>query len=258
MGEFYKKKNSNSIGILSDIGNTRDVNEDYVGFFSNEQVSIYIVADGMGGHNAGNVASKIAVESCIEYVKNLEDLSNLEEEFRNAIYYANKVVYEKSISSNNLNGMGTTITACLIKDNNAIIANVGDSSCYIIRNNSIKKVTKDHSLVQELVDDGSISEEEALKHPNKNIITRALGTKESVEVDIYIIELDSKIKFLLCTDGLTNEISKEEIYDIIINNNNEDASKHLVELSKEKGGRDNISVIVFEGECKNDRYYSRE
>jgi len=258
MGEFYKEKNRNSIGILSDIGNTRDVNEDYVGFFSNEEISIYIVADGMGGHNAGDVASKIAVESCIEYIKNLEILSNLQEDFRKAICYANKIVYETSISSNNLNGMGTTITACLIKDNNAIIANVGDSSCYIINDNSIKKVTKDHSLVQELVDDGSISEEEALKHPNKNIITRALGTKESVEVDIYKIDLDSKNKFLLCTDGLTNEISKEEIYDIIINNNNKDASKYLVELSKEKGGRDNISVIVFEGECKNDRYYSRK
>ncbi|KOA20527.1 serine/threonine phosphatase stp [Clostridium homopropionicum DSM 5847] len=258
MGEFYREKNSKSIGILSDVGNTRDVNEDYVGFFSNEEISMYIVADGMGGHNAGDVASKIAVESCIEYIKNLGDLNNLEEEFRNAICYANKVVYETSISSNNLNGMGTTITACLIKDNNAIIANVGDSSCYIIKDNSIKKITKDHSLVQELVDDGSISEEEALKHPNKNIITRALGTKENVEVDIYAIELDTKIKFLLCTDGLTNEISKEEIYDIIINNDNEDASKYLVERSKEKGGRDNISVIVFEGECKNDRYYSRK
>ncbi|MEA4827750.1 MAG: serine/threonine-protein phosphatase, partial [Clostridium sp.] len=105
---------------------------------------------------------------------------------------------------------------------------------------------------------GSITEQEALRHPNKNIITRALGTKESVEIDVFEVKLDSVTKFILCTDGLTNEVSKEEMYDIIIQNNNEDSCRLLVELCKNKGGRDNISVIVFEGECKYDRNYSRK
>lgn len=240
------------VGILSDIGNVRKINEDSVGFCKNENFGLYIVADGMGGHNAGEVASKIAVDTIIEYIKSLNNLDDMEGSLIRGIKLANKKIFELSKSSEGLVGMGTTITACLVKDIKMIVANVGDSSCYIMKHNGITKVTKDHSLVQQLVDEGSITEEEAITHPNKNIITRALGTNDFVEIDTFDIELYDIKKVILCTDGLTNGVNASEMYDIIFNNNNEESCEKLIELSKLKGGRDNISVIVFEGECKDD------
>lgn len=242
--------NKYSVGFASDKGNVREVNEDYIGYYENDKLRLYIVADGMGGHNAGDVASKIAVESCIEYIKKEKSIIDIGSVLKNAISYANSKIYIKAKESENLDGMGTTITACLIYGEDVIIANVGDSSCYIVKKDGIQKVTKDHSLVQQLIDDGTITEQEALVHPNKNIITRALGTNSSVEIDIFKINMDGILKFILCTDGLSNEVSKKEMYDIIIKNNNHDACKSLVNLCKEKGGRDNISVIIFEGVCK--------
>ena len=146
-----------------------------------------------------------------------------------------------------LYGMGTTITACIVKQGKVVIANVGDSSCYIVTEGNIEKITKDHSLVQELVDDGSITEEEAINHPNKNIITRALGTKKTVKIDTFSVDISSNTKFVLCTDGLSNEVSKEEMYSIISQNTNQEACRLLVDLCKKKSGRDNISVIIFGG-----------
>ncbi|QGU95251.1 Stp1/IreP family PP2C-type Ser/Thr phosphatase [Clostridium bovifaecis] len=245
------------VGYLSDKGNIREVNEDYIGCYEDNKIRLYIVADGMGGHNAGDVASKTAVESCIEYIRRENDSEDKEFLLKSAINYANTKIYSKALESKGLNGMGTTITACLVYEENAIIANVGDSSCYAIEKGGIKKITKDHSLVQELVDEGSITEQEALIHPNKNIITRALGTKEKVEIDTFKMKINNVLKFLLCTDGLSNEVSPKEMFDTILSNNNKEACRLLVDMCKNKGGRDNISVIVFEGECKNDGDHSR-
>lgn len=239
-----------SVGYISDKGNVREINEDYIDYFQNDTLGLYIVADGMGGHNAGDVASKMAVECCIEYVKNEKPTEDMAEVLKSAINYANSKILKKAKKEKDLKGMGTTITACLIYNNDAIIANVGDSGCYVIEDDIIKKVTKDHSLVQELVDEGSITEKEALTHPNKNIITRALGTKGKVDVDIYKLKLRDGLKFLLCTDGLSNEVSKEEMYNIVLKNDNEKACRLLVHLCKAKAGRDNISVMVFGGEWK--------
>lgn len=238
------------VAMLSDIGNVRKLNEDYVDYYEKDGVRLYIVADGMGGHNAGEIASKMAVDSTIEYIKKLGDLpcEKVGDILKKAVEYANEKIYAHSKSSQNLSGMGTTITACIIKDNNISIANVGDSSCFLIKADGITKVTKDHSLVQQLVDSGTITEEEAMTHPNKNIITRALGTSEFVDVDIFDLKLTGVIKGILSTDGLTNSVSAYEIYDIIMKNDNEASCEKLVELSKLKGSRDNISVIVFEGE----------
>lgn len=245
------------VGMLSDIGNVRKINEDSVGYYKDENFSIYIVADGMGGHNAGEVASKIAVDATISYIKSLDNLENMESALIEGIKVANRQIFELSKSNDGLVGMGTTITACLVRDNKMVVANVGDSSCYMLKHDGITKVTKDHSLVQQLVDEGSITEEEAISHPNKNIITRALGTNVSVEIDTFNINLSDILKVVLCTDGLSNGVNNSEMYDIILNNNNEDACVQLIELSKLKGGRDNISVIVFEGECEDDRNYAR-
>ncbi|MBA5850518.1 Stp1/IreP family PP2C-type Ser/Thr phosphatase [Clostridium sp. cel8] len=244
------------VGILSDVGKVRKLNEDYVSFYKGMNFTIYVIADGMGGHNAGEVASKIAVETTISHIKSMDRLDSMEDALLKAISAANKKIFELSNENKKLNGMGTTITVCMVRGKNMIIGNVGDSGCYILKKDGITKVTKDHSLVQELIDEGSITEEEAAVHPNKNIITRALGTNVSVDVDIFKVDLGNVNKVLMCTDGLSNEVSLNEMYDIIMRNNNEEACRQLVELSKLKGGRDNISVIVFEGECEDDRDYA--
>lgn len=246
------------LGILSDIGNVRKINEDFVGSYESDDISIYIIADGMGGHNAGEVASKLAVENTISYIKSLDSIDDMESALIEGIKIANEKIFRLAKMNEELVGMGTTITASLVRDNRMIVANVGDSGCYIMKYNGITKVTKDHSLVQQLIDEGSITEEEAASHPNKNIITRALGTNISVEIDTFEIDLCDIKKVILCTDGLSNLVSTSEMYDIILNNNNEDACKMLVDLSKLKGGRDNISVIVFGGECEDDWNYARK
>jgi PPM family protein phosphatase len=244
------------VGILSDIGNTRKINEDFVGFYEDNDIGIYIIADGMGGHNAGEVASKLAVETAISYIKSLNSVDDMENVLIDSIKVANTKIFELAKMNEGLVGMGTTITVCLVRGGKMVVANVGDSCCYIMKYNGITKVTKDHSLVQQLIDEGSITEEEAATHPNKNIITRALGTNISVEIDTFKIDLSDIKKVILCTDGLSNLVNISEMYDVILNNNNADSCRMLVDLSKLKGGRDNISVIVFEGECEDDRNYA--
>lgn len=234
------------VSMKSDKGMVRSLNEDYVGFYERSDYKIYIVADGMGGHNAGEVASKMAVESVINYLNKKELSDNSLEE---AILYANRNIYNLSIEEKSYGGMGTTLTACLVRNNVVQIANVGDSCCFGIDKSKIIKLTRDHSLVQELIDAGSLSEEEGRNHPKKNIITRALGTAKNVVVDIFTIDKNKFKILLLCSDGLTNEVCNEEIFDIIKNSKNLDcATDNLISLAKEHGGRDNITVLLFGGE----------
>lgn len=240
------------VGLLTDIGNVRKVNEDYLGYHEDMEKKIYVVADGMGGHNAGEIASKLAVDTVIEYINSICCMENLEKVLEEAIEFSNKRIYEFSKTNPSLNGMGTTVTACLIKDSVMAAANVGDSRCYIANEQGMHQVTKDHSLVQQLVDNGTITAEEAAIHPNKNIITRALGTAPKVDIDTFLLDLKDINKVILCTDGLSNSLTDEEMFEIIVNNNNTSACEKLVEISKQRGGRDNITVIIFEGECKND------
>lgn len=236
------------VGVLSDIGNVRKNNEDYLGYFEDELKRIYVIADGMGGHNAGEVASKLAVETVISYVNSVENYGDMKSILVNAIQFANKKIYELSSKTSSCNGMGTTITCCLVKGTDMIVANVGDSSCYVIDyKNSIKKITKDHSLVQQLIDSGSITEAEARIHPNKNIITRALGTSKDVRVDTFILSINDVRNVILCTDGLTNLLSSDEISKIVCENDSIASCRYLIDSSKKKGGNDNVSVIVFEG-----------
>lgn len=236
------------VGYKSDVGIKRKFNEDSVGHFECNSYGIYIVADGMGGHNAGEVASEMAVSNVIEFVKN--NIDSLGEcVLEDAIENVNKKIYEYSVSNLKLSGMGTTITACLLYDGKIVIANVGDSSCFGINSSGLFKLTKDHSLVQQLIDSGSISEEEAINHPNKNIITRAVGTHEDVEVDIFKFDIDEYDKYLMCSDGLTNEVPIERITEIIQKeDDNELACYELVNEANKNGGRDNITVMLFGGE----------
>lgn len=237
------------VSMLSDKGVVRSLNEDYGSYLETDKYNIYVVADGMGGHNAGEVASKMAAEGIVKYVS--ENISEKKEDYilQDAINKVNYDIYLYSLKKEYLNGMGTTVTACLKIGKKIIIANVGDSSSFGIKGNSIQKITKDHSLVQELVDIGSITEEQAEKHPKRNIITRAVGVNKRVDVDIFTINSNEYDIFLLCSDGLTNEVSKEDIISIINNTKELNiASERLVELAKENGGRDNITVLLFGGE----------
>lgn len=238
------------VGLMSDVGNARQINEDYASYREDESRRLYVIADGMGGHNAGEVASKIAVETVIEYLWESDMEEPVEDYLTKAVEAANEKIYSLANKDDGLNGMGTTVTACLIIMNKLYIAHVGDSCCFLVCGNEIKKVTKDHSMVQQLLDNGSITEEEAIHHPNKNIITRALGTKATVEVDILKENMKGIKIIILCTDGLSNVLTPEEMKEIVMKYDPLLASKELVQCSKSKGGRDNISVIVIEGECE--------
>lgn len=245
------KEVNSLVQLLTDVGNFRKVNEDYIDYYTDEKKRIYVIADGMGGHNAGEIASKLAVENTISYINSLSQLDDLEDSIKKAVGDSNNKIYELSKSKADLNGMGTTLTACLIKGSDMVIANVGDSRCYIIKDKAISLVTKDHSLVQQLLDEGSITESEADNHPNRNIITRALGTNSTVDVDVIKMDIKGIEKIILCTDGLSNLIDEQELYDFVMNN--DDCCAELIELSKSRGTKDNISVIVFEGEWRDDR-----
>lgn len=236
-------------GIKSDVGIVRDLNEDYAKYIENNRFRAYVVADGMGGHNAGEVASKMATEKIIAYIEENFTEENKEEILKRAVLFANEEVYAFSHEGEEYNGMGTTLTACLITNKCIQIANVGDSSCFGIRKQIIEKITKDHSLVQELLDLGTISEEQAAKHPQKNVITRAIGTEGWVDIDVFNIDFGKFETLMLCSDGLSNEISKEDMLSIITSEKNYDiACEKLVDIAKGRGGRDNITVMLFEGE----------
>jgi len=237
------------VGLVSDVGLKRTLNEDFASYLEKEEFKIYVVADGMGGHNAGEVASQMAAERIVSYVNEKFSSCILENLIDEAIKKVNRDIFNFSNTNEILSGMGTTVTACFITENFIHVANVGDSCCLGIKNNEIRKITKDHSLVQELVDSGDISEKEAENHPKKNIITRALGTSSTVNVDVFELDNNEYDEYLLCSDGLINELTKEEILQVVTEERDYvNSANKLVHLAKEKGGRDNITVLLFGGE----------
>lgn len=242
------------IGFITDKGNVRELNEDNVAYNIGKEIAIYVVGDGMGGHNAGEVASKMAVEGVVSYVNAHYGKVSLERMLKNAVLEVNSNIYNYGKEQEGLSGMGTTIVAIFEYSNKVQIANVGDSCCFGINRDGITKLTKDHSLVQELVDSGCITAEEAKNHPRKNIITRAIGTNKDVEVDITTVLKEAYDFYLLCTDGFANDLDEQEIWREL--NNCKDLNKaceNLVQLVKSRGGRDNITVLVFGGESEDDR-----
>lgn len=237
------------VGYLTDIGNLRSLNEDYINYIEEERFKLYVIADGMGGHNAGEIASKMAVDSIIDYIRNNIHTNDNGEILISAVKEANENIYQASLNSTVYNGMGTTVTACIIINDRTYIANVGDSCCYIVEGNEITKVTRDHSLVQELLDEGSITEEEAFHHPNKNIITRAVGTGSNIDVDLFDISHINFNYIIMCTDGLSDELEKEDILRIVQSSTDiTEICRLLINTAKERGGKDNISVLIIGGE----------
>ena len=239
----------------TDIGRSRDVNEDNCGEYKfKNNWHLLIVADGMGGHNAGEVASSIAVKSIAENIsRHMEhniDNDGVVHILREAIIEANHSIYENSINDSKCSGMGTTVTAAMVSNNDMLIGHVGDSRAYLLEAGNLRKVTNDHSLVAELVKSGTITEDEANHHPQKNIITRVLGVEDEVEVDIEKVHIDTEDIAFLCTDGLTNMLSDMEIQDILLHSDDINlAADKLVEKANIMGGHDNITVIIAKITC---------
>lgn len=233
----------------TDKGKTREVNQDYI-FCSDEPVgmlpNLYIVADGMGGYNAGDFASRCSVESFVAQVKETKQptvISTMTE----ALNTANATVLKHARENEELNGMGTTFVAATVLPDRTYVMNVGDSRLYFI-GNEMKQITVDHSYVEEMVRKGEIQRKDARIHPKKNVITRAVGVEETVEADFYEIEADEAPRFLLlCTDGLTNMVEDEEIRHIIMKYGEtpQEALHTLIRRANECGGKDNISAIII-------------
>lgn len=243
------------IGAVTDIGMHRKINEDNYYVQENGLFPYAIVADGMGGHQAGEVASMMVIDIIKNHLeKNLdENLDYVEtgEVVRQAFIAANSIIYTYAKNHYKIMGMGTTTTLSMIYKDRLITAHVGDSRSYMINSDAIRQVTKDHSYVQELVSRGEISPEAARNHPKKNYITRAMGAEDTVKVDITIKPYTGE-KILLCSDGLTNFVEDEEIKDYINSANSLQAgAQSLVRLANDRGGRDNITVVVLEKENNN-------
>ena len=234
----------------SDIGKARELNQDYY-YISKEtdEPKIYILADGMGGYKGGEIASKLATDSVRKYIENNFDSTPKEKEeilklINSAVEYANMVVYEKSKEIPELEGMGTTIEICLIYNNKAYIGHIGDSRIYRIRKEVIRKLTKDHSYVQKLVEDKKITREEAKSHPKKNMLTRALGCTPYVEPDLRAKKKKKGDVFIICSDGLTNMVDEKRIYELV-KNDITTATDNLIKEANDAGGYDNITVIII-------------
>ena len=233
---------------ITDIGRKRNINQDYI-YTSEEPVgnlpNVFIVADGMGGHNAGDYASKVTVETMIHEMENSFE-KNPSLIFRKAIEEANTVIRKRASEDKKLEGMGTTVVAASCMGRFLQVANVGDSRLYVV-GSKIRQITRDHSYVEEMVRIGELDREDARNHPKKNIITRAVGAEDHVEPDFFTVELQEGDIVLMCTDGLTNMREDEEIR--MINNGARDLveqAQHLVEAANANGGKDNISVILIE------------
>lgn len=234
----------------TDVGKAREMNQDYYYIAGEEsKLQLYILADGMGGYNGGEIASKLAIESAKKYIENNFEQVQHEKEailklIKDSMEYSNMVVYEKSKLQEELQGMGTTLDICLIYNNKVYIGHVGDSRIYRIRGEVIRKLTKDHSYVQQLVEDGKITREEANHHPKKNMLTKALGCTSYVEPDIRARNIEKQDILLMCSDGLTNMVEEEMIYKQV-KENPQTAPEKLVNLANEAGGYDNITVITI-------------
>lgn len=233
----------------TDVGQKRSVNQDYV-FVSAEPVgnlpNLFVVADGMGGHNAGDFASSHAVQILVKEIREDADFNPIKV-IRHAIETANTEIIKTAENDDRYRGMGTTMVVCTIVGHYAYVANVGDSRLYIIQE-QIHQVTRDHSLVQEMVRMGEIRAEEARSHPDKNIITRALGAERTVDIDFFDMKLEPGSTILMCSDGLSNMVEDTEIQNIILKGESDLQQKGeaLVQAANLNGGKDNIAIVLIE------------
>ncbi|MDD4297426.1 MAG: Stp1/IreP family PP2C-type Ser/Thr phosphatase [Ruminiclostridium sp.] len=235
---------------LSDKGIIREQNEDFWNIVLDNKGNpiAFIIADGMGGHKAGDVASRMAVEIISQEIcRSLETInsSTVIAFLENAVNLANDEIYKYSLLNLNGTGIGTTLTLGLIHNGKITIAHIGDSRFYLIRGGAIQSMTRDHSFVGELVEKGVLDQEEARNHPLRNQITRALGYEKNIEIDFYNIDVKKGDMYLFCTDGLTVKVSSDELLTMLEQEKDLDITlKNMVELANQRGGDDNITAII--------------
>ena len=233
---------------MKDIGKCREINQDYISV-SEEPIgnlpNLFLVADGMGGHKAGDLASEYTVAKVQEAVsKGMQTIPY--QILKGAFQYANQKLLEKAGESDSYTGMGTTLVAATVKNDAVYVVNVGDSRLYKI-GDKIEQITEDHSLVEEMVRMGEISKEQARNHPDKNIITKAMGVSDTVEPDYFDTDLQKGECLLMCSDGLTNMVSDRQIKEIVeLRTDLESCAKELIRAANQNGGRDNIAVVLIE------------
>ncbi len=247
------------VAAISDIGLKRNINQD--AYFCDETHNMFIVADGMGGHKAGELASRLAVDEIKGYLlgeegedktptdTEIDVIDQVKKGIKLAVHTANRKIYALARENPEYHGMGTTVVICQLMNDKAVCAHVGDSRIYLLRNGSLMQITKDHSRVQELIDMEKLTEEEAEKYPMKNVITRALGGDAEVEVDITTLDIESSDVMLLCSDGLTSVVPLEEIQKIIMHHagNPVIACKDLIRATHAKGAPDNTTIVLLQG-----------
>lgn len=241
------------ISLVTDIGQKRSNNQDFINKFDNKQgITLVILADGMGGHRAGNIASEMTVTDLGREWVNTDytELSQIRDWFLVSLENENKKVYELG-QTDEFKGMGTTVEALAIVDNNVIYAHVGDSRIGLLRHGEYQLLTSDHSLVNELVKAGQLTEEEAANHPQKNIITQSIGQANPVEPDLGVQILEENDYLIINSDGLTNMITNDEIVEILNQDKNlDEKNKELVSLANDRGGLDNITIALIHVESE--------
>ena len=238
---------------LTDVGAVRAQNQDsyYIDIIPEEKLAILVVCDGMGGAKAGNIASEMAVNIFVGDVKNelkpQMSAKQMERMAKKALEHANEAVHERSKTDPDCSGMGTTLVSCISAGDNVLVVNVGDSRAYRINSGGIEQVSRDHSLVEDLVERGEITKEEAKQHPGKNLITRAIGTAEHIKGDYYPMKMKNGDNLLLCSDGVSNLLSDQEIlYEVIHNEEKENCCARILEIVMQRGAPDNATVLIFE------------
>ena len=236
-----------NIFSATDIGQKRKMNQDFL-FTSGEPVgnlpNLFVVADGMGGYNAGDFASRYGVSVMVETVRRDRNYNPVKI-MRNGMEAANREVLAQSRQDSSMAGMGTTMVACTVVGGYVYVANVGDSRLYVA-GDDLTQITQDHSLIAEMVRLGELTPEEGRHHPDKNIITRAIGTSDEVRVDFFDMKLESGNQILMCSDGLTNMVEDDRIFEILRGRKTDDVARALVDEANLNGGKDNIAVIVVE------------
>ena len=235
------------VNAATDTGLKRPVNQDFI-FTSEGAVgnlpNLFVVADGMGGHNAGDFASRYGVSVIVETVRKDRNFNPVKI-LRNAIEAANREILTQASLDPSMSGMGTTTVACTIVGGYAYIANVGDSRLYVA-GSELTQITQDHSLIAEMVRMGELTAEEGKNHPDKNIITRAVGTTEEVRIDFFDLKLEPGNRVLMCSDGLTNMVDDDRIFAILKSKRKDNKVQKLIQEANANGGKDNIAVIVIE------------
>ncbi len=237
---------------ITDVGLKRGHNED--NYLINEELNLFVVADGMGGHAGGEYASAIAVNTVEEIVTSMAVAGDVDpdadpveitrQKLSHAIRLSGRRIFEKAREQPEYHGMGTTVVVVLVENGNAFVAHVGDSRVYLLRDGSIEQVTEDHSLIAEKIRHGLITPEEAKNHRMRNVITRSLGYQEDVEVDLTVRAVRRGDQYLLCSDGLSGHVEDEEMANLMIEHSPQNAARKLIVLACDRGGDDNITTVI--------------